>query len=63
MVVVENKNISRFNKIATHTTAHMAADKEAVGLSRVDMYMNTSVSLPYDDKCCYTNTSRTHTSS
>ena len=30
--------LTRFNKIATQATAQMAADKEAVGLPRVQMY-------------------------
>ena len=30
-----------FNTIAIQTTAEMAADKEAVGLSRVHMYEST----------------------
>ena len=31
-------NLTRFNKIAIQARAQMAADKEAVGLSRVHMY-------------------------
>ena len=36
-----------FNKIATHATAQMAADKEAVCLPRVHI-TNISVSCPYE---------------
>ena len=36
-----------FNKIATQSTAQMAADKEAVGLSRV-LSLNLTVSCPYE---------------
>ena len=39
-----NKTI--FNKIAIQPTAQMAADKEAVGLSRVHMYESKCI-LPY----------------
>ena len=32
------QDVTRFNKIAIHARDQMAADKEAVGLSRVHMY-------------------------
>ena len=39
--------IFRFNKIAIQARAQMAADKEAVGLSRVHMYESKCI-LPYE---------------
>ena len=40
---------SRFNKIAIQTTAQMAADKEAVGLSRVHTYESKCLLLLRDN--------------
>ena len=56
---------TRFNKIAIQATAQMAADKEAVGLSRVNMPTNLSVSCPYEviiySVPKHINTARMHT--
>ena len=44
--------IFRFNKIAIQARAQMAADKEAVGLSRVHMYESKCI-LPLRDNCLF----------
>ena len=44
--------ITRLNKIVIQATAQMAADKEAVGLSRVDMYESKCI-LPLWDNCLF----------
>ena len=36
-------DLTRFNKIAVQAIAQMAADKEAVGLSRVNMYKSKCI--------------------
>ena len=46
---------SRFNKIAIQATAQMAADKEAISLSRVHMYESNCM-LPLQDNRLLTHT-------
>ena len=41
---------TRFNKISIQATAQMAADKEAIGLSRVHMYESKCI-LPLRANC------------
>ena len=60
------KDLTRFNKNAIRATAHMAADMEGVGLSRVHC-VNLSVSWPFDiivnPYLKHINTTRMHTTS
>ena len=62
--VCETKQDIRFNKIAIQAAADVAADKEAVVLSRVHMYESKCILCPYEilvySVLIHINTARMH---